>query len=459
MTRLGALSSVAVAASIGGIVLFVQCSSVGVPEPPAGGGGVEAGPDVSGADVVASSSGAVADGGGTCTSEAKQAVTREVASWQGWETVAGLGACCAAAVPLSPATSMPAYSWVPCSNGMTGCLEFAAPWALPDAPDFGSFANASRDASGNPRWLMFSRAVGAAPYSQGATFEQDLYDISSGTPLGAWREDNTTGNHACFTRALLGQSTVTVDGEPPNGMFVASGPPQAMITGPVFQRYSSRLSGVQEEYASDSVFAFDMESAGVVARTSVASAILVRSPAGSPPLLLAMVEGQDVLAYSEAGTAGWGQLYALREDGTLPLLRSNAQAHVATPAFDGARLYWTETYGATDTTAQQTRTELWSAPYTSDPAQLAATAARFAVIANTTMPISAIAFRGLFAIGTRTAAYVARFADGMVVQPTPGPNRQFATLVAVTPSELWSIERNTNDASKLPLTRVSLGAW
>jgi hypothetical protein len=50
-------------------------------------------------------------------------------------------------------------------------------------------------------------------------------------------------------------------------------------------------------------------------------------------------------------------------------------------------------------------------------------------------------------------------ADGMVVQPTPGPNRQFATLVAVTASELWSIERNTNDASKLPLTRVSLGAW
>jgi hypothetical protein len=306
---------------------------------------------------------------------------------------------------------------------------------------------------------MFSRAVGAAPYSQGATFEQDLYDVVSGMPIGAWRGDNTTGGYACFTRALLGQSTVTIDGEPPNGMFVANGTPQTMITAPAFQRYSPRLSGVQEEYTSDSVFAFDMEGAGVVARTGIGSAILVRSPAGAPPLLLAMVEGQDVLAYSESGTAGWGQLYVLRDDGTLPLLRSNAQAHVATPASDGARLYWTETYGAMDTTTQQIRTELWSAPYTADPAQLASTAVRFAVIPKTTMPIAAIAFGGLFALGTRTAVYVARFADGNVVQPNPGPNRQFSTLVTVTASELWSVERDTSDASKLPLTRIALGAW
>jgi hypothetical protein len=149
----------------------------------------------------------------------------------------------------------------------------------------------------------------------------------------------------------------------------------------------------------------------------------------------------------------------LRDDGTLPLLHSNAQAHVATPASDGARLYWTETYGVMDTTAQQTRTELWSAAYTADPAQLASTAVRFAVIPKTTMPIAAIAFGGLFALGTRTAVYVARFADGKVVQPNPGPNRQFSTLVTVTASELWSVERDTSDASKLPLTRIALGAW
>jgi hypothetical protein len=201
----------------------------------------------------------------------------------------------------------------------------------------GSFANASRDTSGNPRWLMFTLAVNAAPYSAGAINEQDLYDIASGTALGAWREDNSAAGGGCFVTALLGQSTVTVDGEPPNGMFVAHGDPHTMITAPTFQRYSQRLSGVQEEYASDSVFAFDREPPAVVVREDFGANAPVQSH-GGPPLLLAMVEGRDVFAYSEFGTAGWGQLYVLRPDGTLTLLRSNPTAHVGTPASDGTHL-------------------------------------------------------------------------------------------------------------------------
>ncbi len=346
---------------------------------------------------------------------------------------------------------------------MANCLEFATPWAQPHAPTVGTFAKASRDNNGNPRWLMFTLTVDAAPYSHGATVDQNLYDMDSGTPLGAWRGDNTAANYGCFTTALLGQSTVTIDGEPPSGLFVANGDPHKMITAPQFQRYSPRLSGLQEEYASDFVFAFDVEAAGFVARTHFGSGKLSLSPPRNvPPLLLAMVEGQDVFAYSEVGTAGWGQLYVLRADGTLALLRSNPNAHVATPASDGTRLYWTETYGSMDDTAQQTRTELWSAPYTADPVQLAATARKFAVIPNAPMPLSAVAFGGLVALATRdgiSGIFVARLSDGTVISVDPGPGRYFSTLIAVTASELWSIESDVTDVYMGSLTRISLGIW
>jgi hypothetical protein len=241
-------------------------------------------------------------------------------------------------------------------------------------------------------------------------------------------------------------------------MFVANGDPHTMITAPRFQRYSTRLSGVQEEYTSDSVFAFDLEPAGVIVRQDFGAPGPVLSR-GGPPLLLAMVEGHDVFAYSESGTAGWGQIYVLRSDGTLSLLRSNENAHVATPASDGTRLYWTETYGAMDTTAQQARTELWSAPYTADPAALAASATRFAVIQKTTMPLSAIAFGGVVALATRSGVFAARLSSGAVVSVDPGPGRTFSTLVAVTGSELWSIEGDVKDIYNLSLTRISLGTW
>jgi hypothetical protein len=202
-----------------------------------------------------------------------------------------------------------------------------------------------------------------------------------------------------------------------------------------------------------------MEPAGTIGRVDTSTPALVRSPAGAPAMLLALVEGHDVFGYSEVGTPGWGQLYVLREDGTLVLLRSNSQAHIASPASDGTRLYWTETYGAKDTTAPQVRTELWSTPYTVDPTQLGSSASRFATITNAGMPTSAVAFGGLVALSTRSGVYIARLADGKVIQPSPGPSRGFSVLVAVTPSELWSLEGSPTSFYAQFLTRIGLGAW
>jgi hypothetical protein len=285
-----------------------------------------------------------------------------------------------------------------------------------------------------------------------------LYDIASGAPLGAWRDADTPTQQYCYVSPLLGQQTVTINASVPQGFFVANGPPAAMTADPSLQRFSDVLTGVQETLASDRVFAFDLEPQGIIARTDFGSGT-VQQARGTFGLLLAMVEGDDVFAISEHGTAGWGQIYTVDASGTLALLRSNTSAHVATPASDGTRIYWTETYGSMDVQAQQTSTELWSAPYTADASTLAATAAKFATIQNTTVPIQAIAFGGLFAvIFGSTSLYVGRVSDGKVIPVDPGPNRYFETMAAVTPSELWVIESATQAPSS-SLARIGLGTW
>jgi hypothetical protein len=335
-------------------------------------------------------------------------------------------------------------------------MDFDTSWApLPAA--FFAGAKASRGAGGNPQWLMITRGIG--PYLT-PPVEDDLYDIGSGAVLGAWRDGDSPTQHFCFMEALLGQTTVTINAQlSPQGFYVANGPPSVIGDDPPIQRYSNSLLGFQERFASDKVFAFDLEPQGIIARTNIGSGTLQQAQ-GNVPLLLSMVEGNDVFAYSQSGTSGWGQLYVVDASGKLTLLRSNPNAHVATPASDGIRIYWTETYGSIDVTQPQARTEFWSAPYTADPSALAATATKFAVASNTQFPISSLAFNGLMSVLTRgNVVYVVRLSDGAIVQPSPGPNRAFEILVAVTSAELWAIESVVHGAPNSALSRIGLGTW
>jgi hypothetical protein len=369
--------------------------------------------------------------------------------WPGWTPVTSLSAGCPAAVAADPAKLMPPYQWVPCRNGAASCQEFAVAWTGP----YGAGAKVSHDAAGNPRWLMFMHVIDGLAETM---YEQDLYDIATGEPLGAWRATRNIPRKDCYFWALLGQSTVTLDGELSDGLYLANGDPRTMTTNPVFRRYGAPVSGIQEELASDSIFAFDLEPQGVIARTSIGSGTLLQRRA-DVRLLLDAVEGSDGFAISEHGSSGWGQLYVLDASGSLVLLRSNPAAHVATPASDGVRLYWTETYGSTDVRAPQARTELWSAPYTVDPAVLATSGSKLAVIPSSTLPLRAIAFGGRMAVLFGTGSvYVGRVADGKVVQVDPGPRRKFDVLLAVTASELWSLESDVAGGPISSLTRVGL---
>jgi hypothetical protein len=377
--------------------------------------------------------------------------------WPGWQTqghVSTLSACCPWGTPVDAAASMPPWQWIPCTNGAANCTELAtASWAPVPAAIFTN-ATVSRGSDGSPKWLMFTRGIGAY---RSPPAEFDLYDIASGTPLGAWRADDSLATRPyCYVEALLGESTVTLDSWFPNqGVFVANGSPASMTSDPSLQRFSDAVVGVQETLASDRVFAFDLEPQGIIGRTDFGSGT-VQQARGTFGLILAMVEGDDVFAISEHGTAGWGQIYTIDANGTLALLRSNASAHVATPTSDGTRIYWTETYGSQDVLAQQTSTELWSAPYTADPATLAATATKLGAIPNTLLPVQAIAFSGLFAILFRSSdVYLGRVSDGRIIQVDPGAPRYFSVLLAATPTELWAIQSAPQAASS-SLSRIGL---
>jgi hypothetical protein len=372
--------------------------------------------------------------------------------WPGWTPVTQLSSCCPAAMATDPTRVMPPFAWVPCKNGAASCQELTVAWS----GAYGTGAKVSHDGAGNPKWLMFMHIIDGQAQTM---FEQDLYDIATGEPLAAWRATETIPRKDCYFWALLGQSTVTLDGELSDGLYVANGDPRTMTTNPVFRRYASPVSGIQEELASDSIFAFDLEPQAVIARTDIGSGTLLQQKA-SVGLLLGAVEGSDAFAISEHGSSGYGQLYVLDSRGSLSLLRSNPSAHVATPASDGVRLYWTETYGSLDVRAPQARTELWSAPYTADPAVLARAGSKLAVIPNSTLPLKAIAFGGLMGVILRDGrVYVGRVADGKLVQANPGPGRRFGVLLAVTASELWSLESDLKGAPLSSLTRVGLGSW
>jgi len=115
-----------------------------------------------------------------------------LSDWPGWVRLLGATPACRFDGPTNLSSAIPPWSWIPCTNGAAGCLEFQAGWPLPQGAPFRfqKFA-VSHDPLGNAKWLRIERLIDGA-----ATFEDDLYDVASGAPLGAWRRDDLGGDCA-----------------------------------------------------------------------------------------------------------------------------------------------------------------------------------------------------------------------------------------------------------------------
>jgi hypothetical protein len=108
----------------------------------------------------------------------------------------------------------------------------------------------------------------------------------------------------------------------------------------------------------------------------------LRTTSTTSPLLLDMVWHDDVYATSEHGTAGWSQEYRVNADGSTTLFLSVSNAHAGQLRTDGTTLFWTQTYGTPNLNVAQQRVEVWSAPYSSDPAAVAANARRLGTFSD-----------------------------------------------------------------------------
>jgi hypothetical protein len=392
-----------------------------------------------------------------------------VSDWPGWRRLTELDPCCAADVPEDVAVALPPYDWVPCLNGAVGCREFMSGWR-PGAPQFYT-AVASVDASSKLLFVLVGRLLAET------VFEQDVYNASTGEALGGWRSD--LASPPCQNGAGLVETGVTLVGLRDDGVYLAHGGPQAVAASPLYQRIGPNPNhippanldattpiGLGLTLPSTTTWAYEIPLAGLVGRTSIGSGTYVTAT-GPDNFHLALVVGDDVFAWSESGAAGWGQLYLVNAAGALVLFRSNPNAHVAQLRTDGRDLYWTETYGTQDVTAPQQHTEVWTAPYTNDPAALTATAKKIGDVPNTMYPIDSIAFGGIYAFQSfaEKAAILVRASDGAVLH-VAGPGSYIFWdpngLVYVSENELWALAGAAPpDGGTDPghLVRVALTDW
>ena len=244
---------------------------------------------------------------------------------------------------------------------------------------------------------------------------------------------------------------------------MANGNPMTMATAPTFTTLGGLELLPQEASASDSLFGFDLEPEGIIVQNNLGSAGITKTSktAGGLQLLLELVTGSDVYAFSAHGTGGYGQVYKVNLDGSFVLFRSNPTAHVSAMRTDGTSLFWVETYGSTNVNALQQSAEVWAAPYTNDPTTLAATAKKVATVPVSSPGIAgeAIAFSGLYA--ARFDSYnatLARLSDGATLVVSPGPSRYFWGLAFVSPSELWAAVGEGKQRGAA-LIRVQIPPW
>ena len=389
------------------------------------------------------------DGGYVCDPSAQS-------DWPGWQRVTGLGSnCCPVDVPVDTASALPALQWVPCANGAASCVELTHPWPVDNPPYVFETAMVSHDANGAPALLRFTRAL------SGFIFEDDLFDLRTGVAVGGVRID---GHALCDIAAMPAgtQATLFGTGGDMAAIYGAAGDPATLFRSPSFVQVvpAGLYSGVGTSYATPNLVAFDNPLMGIVARWSFGTTSYVQSHGPHPSLFLDLAEQSDVFMLTESGTNGYHQEYVLGADGSVTLLRSKDATQVSGFAADGARLFWSESSGAGAPTLDQPHVEVWSAPYTADPATLTATAAKVATLPVAYTPIYGAALQGVYTVAPSpyTTAYVVRL-DGATQAVAAGPDRAFEQVFLASPVELWAIMKSTKGPIGVALVRYTLADW
>jgi hypothetical protein len=313
--------------------------------------------------------------------------------------------------------------------------------------------DASRTASGDAKWLRFERWLG------GSFVEDVVIDVTTSKTVTAFRYDLRKG---CSFMPALGPSTIAAvrgDGVPSYASlspeeWTQQAPAVAFLPLPTLSALPSLASALA---TSDTTMALAYR---FTIRTSIGSQTFSDPKKSEVRGDRPIVVGDDVFVTGNDLTERWEKAYRLDPDGTHVLFRARANAFIEGLATDGTTWFWMEQFGGPDDGYDQPQLEVWSAPYTSDPVALEATAKRIAVLPAGMYHVvtHAVAFSGLYAFATENdTAYVVRGADGKMQKLGPGPGRELGLPLLVTPTELWTLE-STRPGRPNTIARLAL-AW
>lgn len=274
----------------------------------------------------------------------------KASDWPGWRRFSELDPCCP--------------------------LDVAEPGTIGEVRWKSCETDAGASADGGDAGLALWGPVGQQSYQFTA------WNLTTGRPLGAWRDQSA--NTRCQLSVIPGQTTATLLGVklgPGRGLYVAQGAWANLGTGVRFAQIAGPEllgRGMQEVYASDTKLAFDLEPEGTVVQHRFGTNTVIQTRGGGP-LFLDFVERDDVFASSSARST-WDKEYVVNDGGQLTLYAAKAYTHVSAFATDGTNIVWSETSVNLDPDSLQPNLEVWTAPYTSDPTQRAATARKVTTI-------------------------------------------------------------------------------
>ena len=353
------------------------------------------------------------------------------------------------------------YEWVPCDDAAVGCLRFNA--RTSDSINKPVLrATMARGSNGEAGQMFVTRTQ--------LLFNNDetiVYELPSGAMKGAWRFGDNPHCYGGLTArtadsALLWHFLYSVPAAPSTGTIVANGsinlltqwPTSSKTTAPwnlVNALYSSNRAAFA--YLSGAVVTCDLNGSPSCTYANVASI----APVGLNGYDEFFLEGDFLYALSTGGSAGWSQEYVVGPNGDTKLLRGVPKTHVGSIASDGKSLTWVDVQGDPNLLHPQSIEEVWSAPLTNDPSQLATTAKKLATLPKAGRPGGGYSSNGYYSIWVDQDVFLVRIKDGAVMKspPPPAPYRFYGEFY-ITSTELW-IEGEYNLSTQL--FRLTLPPW
>jgi hypothetical protein len=382
----------------------------------------------------------------------------EINDWPDWRRLTEADPNCPIDIPkIAVKDAVPAIQWIPCKNANPKCQQVdTTGWSD------GTYVFPKAKVSVEGTLLVTLRMIKSVQLPTEA--EWVVYAMPSLEPLAAVRLRKSAEALCNGYVSVSGTRMAFLGfGLDSGSRHLAHQVPEDFALRPSFVELQPSLKdlGSTEVLASsDTTVAFDLQPVGSIVHNKPPSTSFGMTK--GLDLSIPFVVAGDVYASSEYGFGdGWENYYRVDADGSAAPYRAVPQRHVGAMASDGARMYWAESYGGANPLAPPAVVDIWSAPYTREPATLAATAQKLATLgAGAAKPVDPVASKGYYAFGSIPGTRsVVEASSGKVQTVTVGGGYDCWQLTHVTATELWCVEKKLPGPNGTGLIRLQLDPW